>query len=276
MTTTTRLQARMRRLPAPGLDAQVEFSPGSMRDYAALCEHHYRADRPATCTRVLALHWRRCGVVGRFVGRRSETQTVGVLVESLASLNCRLRDGALGDRYRTLRDLRARAAALNADLRCISRVVVHPQWRGLGLAVRLVRAALASATTPLTEALAAMGHVNPFFERAGMTAYRRPPHPFDQRLADALAAAGFQPCDLAMAEATWRRIDALPDPPRRWLLDELARWCRKTTRQSDTGRLDPVTQLGMAQRRLSCEPVYYLHDNRATQTRVCDPPPNTQ
>jgi hypothetical protein len=50
----------------------------------------------------------------------------------------------------------------------ISRVVVHPKYRTIGLGVKLVKETLHLAGTPCVEALAVMAKYNPFFERAGM------------------------------------------------------------------------------------------------------------
>jgi GNAT superfamily N-acetyltransferase len=91
----------------------------------------------------------------------------GVLVVSPPAIRCRGRNLALPGRY-VGRDCRASLALLNAEVECISRVVVHPVYRGCGLAVALVRHALATAETPLVEALAVMGGVHPLFARAGM------------------------------------------------------------------------------------------------------------
>ncbi len=57
---------------------------------------------------------------------------------------------------------------LNREVETLSRVVVHPTYRGCGLAVRLVRHAIETAATPLVEAFAAMGKIHPLFVRAGM------------------------------------------------------------------------------------------------------------
>ncbi|MFW6060172.1 MAG: hypothetical protein ACODAQ_08315 [Phycisphaeraceae bacterium] len=260
---TTPLQQRFAQLPAPHLADALELVAGSLRDYQALAEHHYRAQRPGTVMRVLALRDHRPTVVGRFLQQRDQTQTVGVLVESLSTLQCRLRDWALRERFGSWLPAGQRSRLLCAELRCISRVVIDPRWRGLGLAVRLVRHALDTATTPFTEALAAMGRVHPFFEKAGMTAYHRPPHPFDARLIAALERIGLQPRDLAALAQTWRTIEAQPPVTRDWLLKELHRWYRQNgggrARQHST---DPHTHLHLAQQRLLLEPVYYLHDNR--------------
>jgi hypothetical protein len=85
--------------------------------------------------------------------------------------------------------------------------VVHPQWRGLGLAVRLVRQALATMTTPYTEALAAMGRVHPFFERAGMSPTLLPPDAVSRRLVSAAELAGLSQADLAAVEPVRRLLE---------------------------------------------------------------------
>jgi GNAT superfamily N-acetyltransferase len=58
---------------------------------------------------------------------------------------------------------------LNGNLRTISRVIVHPQFRGIGVAGELVRALCRESGVRYVEAIARMGTVVPFFERGGMT-----------------------------------------------------------------------------------------------------------
>jgi GNAT superfamily N-acetyltransferase len=228
---------------------------GTFADFAALRGHHYRAARPATFTRIVALRDGRPTVVGRYLRRRGEPRPVAVLVESLPSLGCRLRDEATGGRYASIKPAGRRARALNAEVRCISRVIVQPQFRGLGLAVRLVKHALATATTPITEAIAAMGNVHPFFEKAGMAAYRSPRTEWDARLIAALRTAGVSELDLARVEETAARIESLPMPARRFLERELHRWHAKVMVSTAA---DLREQLRSARQWLLCDPVYYL------------------
>lgn len=49
----------------------------------------------------------------------------------------------------------------------LSRVVLHPTYRGAGLASDFVRASCTSCAIPWIETLSVMGHLNPFFEKAG-------------------------------------------------------------------------------------------------------------
>ncbi len=238
-----------------------DLAPATLDHYKQLAHHHYRAARPATATRVLALFDTRPTPADRFWSRSAEPRPVAVLVESLPSLSCRLRDHALHDRYACLAP-RPRGRLLNRELRTLSRVVVDPRFRGQGLAVRLVRHALNTATTRFTEALAAMGRVNPFFEKAGMTAYRRAPLTHDARLFDALDAAGFSPRDLAHPPHLLERIEQALPADRHLLLAELARWHRHAAgRPAHLRSEDPLIHLRAAQKQLALEPVYYIHIN---------------
>jgi GNAT superfamily N-acetyltransferase len=165
----TNLQKRLAALPVAWVAERVVLRAGTMADYRALARFHYRAGRPATVMRVWTMEDCRSLDAKNPAGVRPSA-IVGVLVESMPVLSCRLRDVAFGRRLS--------AREVNEQLRCISRVIVHRRWRGLGLGIALVKHALATATTSYTEALAAMGQVHPLFDRAGMRRWMdgdRPP-----------------------------------------------------------------------------------------------------
>jgi ABC-type ATPase with predicted acetyltransferase domain len=61
-----------------------------------------------------------------------------------------------------------RLSFVNEHVRAISRVVVHPQFRSLGLASWLVREVCVACPVRYVEAFAVMGRVHPFFEKGGM------------------------------------------------------------------------------------------------------------
>jgi hypothetical protein len=56
---------------------------------------------------------------------------------------------------------------LNRQLWVLSRVVLHPTYRGAGVAAAFVRRSCETCPVPWIETLTAMGHLNPFFEKAG-------------------------------------------------------------------------------------------------------------
>jgi GNAT superfamily N-acetyltransferase len=94
------------------------------------------------------------------------TEPVGVCVFSTPAASLSLRS-----RYFGLRRPRSGAAlaALNRQLWLLARVVLHPTYRGAGIAAAFVRRACQTCPVPWIETLTAMGRVNPFFERAGFT-----------------------------------------------------------------------------------------------------------
>ena len=247
-------------LPGPELIDKLRIERGDHRDYQQLASFHYRSGRPGAVSAVYRIVHRAPTVVGRLFGRTDETTVVGVLIRSQPSLCCQLRDCATNDRYRGMGVLAA-AAMVNREFRTISRVVIHPQWRGLGLAVRMVQHALRDPETPYTEALAAMGRVHPFFERAGMISYDRPPRPEHARLLDALDRLDISPGSIASVRLVLAKLESSNSADRRWIEMELRRWHRvafRTTKERIAVMTLPQL-LEAARDRLLSQPVYYLY-----------------
>jgi GNAT superfamily N-acetyltransferase len=186
---------------------------------------------------------------------------VAVIVYSRSPLSLAARDRATGGRYRLGGCGRvATADLINRELRIISRVVVAPNWRGLGLASRLVAETLGKVGTPYVEALAAMGEMHPMFVRAGMTAYPQLPSKEGERLRAALEAAGLTRADRRSADRLAAAVDAL-DPPARALAErEIARWARSYlgAKNHRTNQPDRRRMLDLVSRHLDASPVYYL------------------
>lgn len=245
---------------------EVHIEQGERADYRALSAFHYKSSHPGAVTSIVRMTHRAPTVVGRYLQRRDETRVVGILVRSLPHLCCRLRNIATENRYAGMRILDS-AALLNREVRCISRVVLDPQWRGLGLAVRLVRYALEhpEPTRPplaYTEALAAMGRVSPFFERAGMVRYERPLRSRAEhaRLLDAMNRVGLEPPMLASRALVHNRLQQLTPDDQRWFEAELRRW-RRAAGRTPRAQLEAMSlnELLLAARdMLMVVPVYYL------------------
>lgn len=56
---------------------------------------------------------------------------------------------------------------MNDRLVLLQRVVIHPTYRGAGIAARFVRQSCELCGYDWIETLTQMGHINPFFEKAG-------------------------------------------------------------------------------------------------------------
>lgn len=148
---------------------------------------------PATSNPLHVQETRECRPTRAFT---SDPVLAGVLTVSYPTLNDRWRAIAWPGAFDTL-DKRRRASLLNAELRRISRVVVDPRFRGMGVASALVRAYLRRPLTSRTEVVAAMGEWCRCFERAGMLPVLCPPPARDVALRIALKRMRVSPESLA-------------------------------------------------------------------------------
>jgi len=81
---------------------------------------------------------------------------------------------------------------LNEKLSIISRVVVHPKYRTIGLGTKLVKETLPLVGTPYVEMPAVMAKYNPFAEKAGMQKIAEQPPPKEAvKIAEVLQKLGF-------------------------------------------------------------------------------------
>jgi len=263
--------------PSPNKHTEERFliKPGTIRDYDDLAHHHYKSGRPSAVTSVfIMLDTQHDDVIARFRQLNSQPTikddnherpphpTIGVLVRSLPRLSCQLREVATANRYRNF-DAKSRARLLNREMRVISRVILDSRYRGLGLAVRLVRYALTHSETIYTEALAAMGRVNPFFERAGMRRYDRPHRAEHARLLDVMAEIGIDPSTLASRTRLNELLTRAGPAGRNWFEAELRRWVGSAFRMSKQAREKKSFDecLVAARDHLLSRCVYYLYRN---------------
>ncbi len=234
---------------------QVRIRRGTFADLAALAPLHYRKGHPATVAQVLVI---------KVDGTRA-----GVLAVSLPTLNASWRNLAWPGRF-TTGDRKTDALRVNRELRCISRVIIEPAYRSLGLAQRLVEYYLSHPITKRTEALAAMGHAAPFFASAGMKEYHTPPTKRHARLLDAFAHLDIEPWRLATPQLVVERLRAADrieitckqshiGPSMRFIERELRLWARRS-RASINHAHDDVEQLiTHAARAIVMRPVAYAH-----------------
>ena len=226
--------------------AGVSLEEGTRADWSAMASLHYRSHSLVGLDRVWTL--------------RHSGDLIGIIAYCYPPANLAGRNRALAELTARLPS-RGRVRFWNEHLRTISRVVIDPNWRGLGLAVRLVRETLPLAGVPYVEALAAMARVHPFFEQAGLTRYDLPTPEESQRLREALATAGVRREEVRSGPALAAAVAALPDESvRRWMEKELLRWSRSYlgAKTSRTRRPTLEQTCGYAAGFLYSDPVYFL------------------
>jgi len=182
----------------------LKIVTGDIDDYNRLSRFHYRDSGFGAFAAIFAIR-----PIERLAGWGG-TGTVGVIVYTMPCIGCELRGAAMGDVFSGF-DRSTRLALLNRNIRCICRVIIEPRFRGLGLAGRLVRETMGLMAVPVIEAMAVMGSVNPFFEKAGMRAYSAPMPARCVQLIEAFSAAGIEREQLTDSASVQRAIERLPE-----------------------------------------------------------------
>jgi GNAT superfamily N-acetyltransferase len=181
-------------------------------DYRALSRYHYRDAKLGPIAGIWALRQASpyC---------RSEREVIGVIVYTYPAPNVAARNAATGGCFQGADNI-SNLRRLNGCLRCISRVVIEPRWRGLGLGTWLVRETLPLLDVPMVESMALMGRFHPFLERAGMRRFDPPENPNAVALRLGLATLGVEPEIWYDPRAVQARIDAMADS-RRAMIESL-------------------------------------------------------
>ncbi|MCS4537586.1 MAG: GNAT family N-acetyltransferase [Thaumarchaeota archaeon] len=141
------------RNPTPALKHRCSLTEGititeSGREaYEQLSEFHYRAGLPSTTRKIFAM--------------QRNGRIIGIIAYSASPLASSGRSKFLG--------YAPSSVEVNRDFLRISRVVIHPKYRSLGLGARLVRETLPLCRSRHVETFAVMARFNPFFEHGGMT-----------------------------------------------------------------------------------------------------------
>lgn len=218
---------------------QLRIQRGTLADYAAFASMHYRQRGQV-------------GFVDKvFVCREGlDGPPLGVVVYAHPALELKLRNRVTQGQFSR------RAERLNREVRLLKRLVIHPDVRGCGIGHWLVRRTLPLAGTRFVECLAAMGAVNPVFEKAGMhrIGVCAPPAIRDASLTQ-LQAAGVDPLSSDFASHVCRRPAV-----RRIVSRCVLTWYRATSCNSDE-KLSHQTPHDLARtfrQLMGSEPVYYL------------------
>lgn len=180
----------------------LRITPGAVEDYRTLAHFHYRDSRAAAFTNIFVIR------PADNPAAHLTAKTIGAICYRMPTPGVQLRSIATNNLFAGL-DATTRMALINKNIRCISRVIVEPRFRGVGLAARLVRETMPRINVPIIEAMAVMGLVNPFFEKAGMTPFKAKPSVRCARLAQALSMVGIEHRQLIDPPRVQQKLDKL-------------------------------------------------------------------
>lgn len=238
----------------------LKIVEGTIADYKPLARFHYR-----NCTTgpVSAVY----KIIDTHPMREQIEPTVGIIIYSMPACSVQLRNIATKGLFTKLGSAGANMQIVNNNIRTISRVVIEPRYRALGLAYELVQKTMPLLNMPYIEALAVMGKVNPFFEKAGMMKYEAAQSSRCVQLCQALSAVGVEQSDLVDIERTHNILQSLNEKQKAFIekqiTDFLTAYGRKAKNLPDCLRR---TEFFIS--RLSDRPVYYLWRNAACDLKI--------
>lgn len=124
------------------LTRQMHTQQGTLADYKTLSQFHYRQAQCPPPRKIFTL--------------KRKNETCGTIVYSYPSPTCFGRNKVW----------KGNLQQLQQEISTISRVVVHPKYRSIGLGAKLVGETLAQAGTLCVEAVAVMARYNPLFRES--------------------------------------------------------------------------------------------------------------
>jgi GNAT superfamily N-acetyltransferase len=149
---------------------------------------------------------------------------------------------------------------VNKHIRCISRVIIEPRYRGLGLASRLVAETMGKLGVPIIEAMAVMGRVNPFFEKAGMKRYEGRPVARSVQLIEAVGMVGIDERELVNPAAVQAKLDGLGKSEAAFIEQQMDIFLQAYGRRREMRAGIERTRYVLS--KLTGRPVYYIWFNR--------------
>jgi len=231
---------------------KLQVVPGCMDDYKSLFAYHYRSERLGPLAGIFALK------SVSFVPGLPKELPLGVIVYCLPTPGLAMRNVATAGLFEGL-DRLTQLALFNKNIRTITRVIIDPRLRGLGLAAKLVRETMPQMNVPIIEALAVMGLVNPFFEKAGLTPYIGSISKDCAQLIEALSLVDIEESDLLDAEIVQKKLAALRWPAADFIEKQIKKFlqCYGKRRNMPPG----LERTRYILSKLTEKPIYYIWFN---------------
>jgi len=238
----------------------LKIVPGTIADYKPLSRFHYRDSKTGPVAAVYK-------IIDTHPTRSEIAPVVGVIIYSMPALCVQLRNVATKGLFGRLGNDSAAMQFINNNVRTIARVVIEPRYRALGLAYELVEKTMPLLNMPYIEALAVMGRVNPFFEKAGMMKFQGNEPLRCVKLRQGLSAVGIEQTDLVDIERTHSLLQGLSEKAKIFIEKQVNDFLAAYGR---TARILPagIRRTEFLISRLSGRPVYYLWRNAKVRLSV--------
>ena len=238
----------------------LQITEGTLADYKSLAHFHYR---PGALGPVAAVY----KIINTSLPAAMLNPVIGVIVYSMPAPALQLRNIATDGLFSRIGSRTMAMRFVNDNIRCICRVVLEPRYRGLGLAQRLITETMSKLNMPYIEALAVMGKINPFFEKAGMMKFEAKPTGRCVKMAEVLGVLGIEGNDLVDTERVNAMIESLSGRQRAFLERNIGNFLAAYGRKGRKIR-HCIERTEMILNKLSERPVYYLWRNGQCRLKI--------
>ena len=231
---------------------KIKIVPGGFDDYRQLAHYHYRESRPGPFKKIFVLR--------NEALRATRNNILGVIVYTMPYVGLEIRSLVM-DKYFIGFDKGTQLGIINKNIRCISRLIIEPRFRGLGLAKRLVQQTMPEMNVPIIEAVAVMGRINPFLEKAGMRPFTSEPSQCFAQFIEALSIIGIEDKDLIDPEKVQKKLAQLTSAENEFIEREIKRFLKGYRRRRNMPPGLERTRFILS--RLNAKPVYYIWFNES-------------
>lgn len=227
----------------------IDICKGNMDDYRRLARFHYREHSLGPYVAIYALKTKNLSPVN---------ETAGVIVYKMPAPALELRNIATGG-ILTGFDRTTQLNIVNKNVRCISRVIIDPRFRGIGLASWLVAQTMPKAKVPIVESLAVMGKINPFFEKAAMKKYCANTPARCLQLKEAFSIVDIEEAMLVNPSVVHEKIEALISQKKSFIEHQIRIFLQSYGRRRMMTHSQERTAYVLS--KLTDRPVYYIWFN---------------
>lgn len=233
------------------ISKHLVIEPGTAGDWHSLAGYHYCDEKACAYKSLYVLRDKR---IGRAC--KPYNGVAGVIVYSMPVANIAGRNIATSGYFCGLGDKSMQLSLINKNIRCIRRVVIEPRYRGIGLAAKLVRETMPLMDVPIIESLAVMGNFNPFFEKAGMTPYRKGQDVKSAVIVESLMSVGIDEELFVDPVKVHKLIDGLKAADRYFICREFDKFSKAFGKRGAMKHSLERTRYILG--KLSFDPVYYI------------------
>lgn len=197
----------------PGLKNQLIIARGTLKDYLVLDDYHYLNTPLPPHKYIYTVRPRpanpRTTVTGFNGPAHGHASLVAVIVYSTPLRDLKARTTATASYFKQPTTLKERLELINKNILYVSRLVVDPRYRRLGIADWLWRETLKLQTVPVVESLTMLPVRKDWLESLGFSLYYSPTPQSIRRLKKAFKKAHLTGSCLKIPQVAQKRIDAL-------------------------------------------------------------------